>query len=171
MIWNVWLLTTGIWYLQQLQKDSTNTQFLKQTFSGPILYSMQSDKTWVKKKYLQSIVVYYFLIKVRSWNVLQDKDKTCIYRLLSTTKNVKPKDYHGFTKNDITFRTSYLTFRHIYILIIQIKMFCLADIKSCGNFKNNKEIFFFLQRHLYLHKYILFAFLLRYMYLQSVFGS
>lgn len=67
------------------------------------------------------------------------------YRLLklSTTKNLKSEDHHGFTKNDITFKTSYLTFRHIYILIIQIKMFYLADIKSCGNFKNNKEIFFF----------------------------
>lgn len=65
------------------------------------------------------------------------------YRLLSTTKNLKSEDHHGFTKNDITFKTSYLTFRHIYILILQIKMFCFADIKSCGNFKNNKEIFFF----------------------------
>lgn len=50
------------------------------------------------------------------------------YRLLSTTKNLKPEDHHGFTgtKNDITFKTSYLTSRHIYISIIQIKVFCLA---------------------------------------------
>lgn len=110
---------------------------------GPFFTLCYLIKRESKTKYLQSIVVYYFLIKVRSRNVLKDKDKTCIYRLLSTTKNLKSEDHHGFTKNDITFKTSYLTFRHIYILIIQIKMFYLADIKSCGNFKNNKEIFFF----------------------------
>lgn len=130
---------------------------------------LRSHVSQKKNTYSQ---LWYITFWSRSDLGMYSKIKTRhAYRLLSTTKNLKPEDHHGFTKNDITFKTSYLTFRHIYILIIQIKMFCFADIKSCGNFKNNKEIFFFLQRHLYLHKYILFAFLLRYMYLQSVFGS